>query len=198
MWTLSLVFLLAAAIPLHAEPIASRDRSKALSYLHATRKMFLDEIAGLSPRQWTFKPAPDRWSVAECAEHIALTEEFLWNHVAKTVLTLPPAAAKREVTEADDEAVIARMTDRGSPAQAPEPLRPSERFAGPGEVIAAFKDRRDRTTAFIRDTQEDLRARVSAPPRELDAYQWILMLAAHSERHTLQIREVKAHPEFPK
>jgi hypothetical protein len=32
----------------------------------------------------------------------------------------------------------------------------------------------------------------------LDAYQWVLYLSAHSERHTKQILEVKADPSFPK
>jgi len=32
----------------------------------------------------------------------------------------------------------------------------------------------------------------------LDAYQWILLLSGHTERHTLQILEVKADPKYPK
>ena len=31
----------------------------------------------------------------------------------------------------------------------------------------------------------------------LDAYQWLLFISAHSERHTKQILEVKADPNFP-
>jgi len=34
--------------------------------------------------------------------------------------------------------------------------------------------------------------------KQLDAYQWVLFIAAHSERHTKQIDEVKADPHFPK
>jgi hypothetical protein len=33
---------------------------------------------------------------------------------------------------------------------------------------------------------------------KLDAYEWILFISAHSERHTKQILEVKADPNFPK
>jgi hypothetical protein len=33
---------------------------------------------------------------------------------------------------------------------------------------------------------------------ELDAYQWMLFMAAHSKRHLAQIEEVKADPNFPK
>jgi hypothetical protein len=31
-----------------------------------------------------------------------------------------------------------------------------------------------------------------------DAYEFILLIAAHSERHTSQIKEVKAGPNYPK
>ena len=31
----------------------------------------------------------------------------------------------------------------------------------------------------------------------MDGYQWILAAAAHTERHTKQILEVKANPAFP-
>jgi hypothetical protein len=32
----------------------------------------------------------------------------------------------------------------------------------------------------------------------MDAYQVLLLMASHSARHTLQIREVEADPNFPK
>jgi hypothetical protein len=32
----------------------------------------------------------------------------------------------------------------------------------------------------------------------MDAYQFLLLMAGHAERHTLQIEEVKAHQNFPK
>jgi hypothetical protein len=32
----------------------------------------------------------------------------------------------------------------------------------------------------------------------LDGYEWLLFIGAHSERHTKQILEVKADPNFPK
>jgi hypothetical protein len=34
--------------------------------------------------------------------------------------------------------------------------------------------------------------------KKLDAYQWVLFISAHSERHTKQINEVKADAGFPK
>jgi hypothetical protein len=32
----------------------------------------------------------------------------------------------------------------------------------------------------------------------MDAYQWLLLNAAHCKRHTAQILEVKADPNYPK
>src|SRR5260370_25583730 len=56
---------------LFAEPLTQSERDKALSHFHATRKLLLDSVAGLSYAQWNFKPAPERWSIARCADHIA-------------------------------------------------------------------------------------------------------------------------------
>jgi hypothetical protein len=32
---------------------------------------------------------------------------------------------------------------------------------------------------------------------DLDGYQWLLLLASHTERHVAQMDEVKAHPGYP-
>src|SRR5947209_6162535 len=71
--TMKQIFLAALALATaFAAPLDQGERDRAMSHLHATRKMFLDSVAGLSDTQWNFKPAPERWSVAECAEHIAV------------------------------------------------------------------------------------------------------------------------------
>jgi hypothetical protein len=52
----------------------------------------------------------------------------------------------------------------------------------------------------ILQSTPDLRAHVVAHPAlgPLDGYQWILTVAAHTERHTKQILEVKADTRFPR
>ncbi len=48
-------------------------------------------------------------------------------------------------------------------------------------------------------TTPDLREHVTeGPVGKLDAYEWLLFIGAHSERHTKQILEVKADAGFPK
>ena len=78
-----------------AAPLEQGERDRAMSHLHATRKAFLDSVAGLSEAQWNFKPAPERWSVAECAEHIAVSEDSLFDLIQK-VMKSPAAPEKKE------------------------------------------------------------------------------------------------------
>src|SRR5271170_900049 len=54
--------------------LSAAERELALKNLQATHDAFLKSIAGLSEKQWRFKPAPDRWSVAEVSEHIRSEE----------------------------------------------------------------------------------------------------------------------------
>jgi hypothetical protein len=65
--------------------------------------------------------------------------------------------------------------------------------------VKHFVESRSRTINFLQKA-EDLRAHAVDSPlgKKLDAYQWILYISAHSERHTKQINEVKMDPDFPK
>ena len=53
------------------------DRDALVAHLKKTEAAFLKSIDGLSEAQWKWKPAPDRWSVAEAAEHITKSEDLL-------------------------------------------------------------------------------------------------------------------------
>jgi len=189
-----------ASVSLLAQPLTQRERDFAMSHLHATRKMFLGSVAGLSPAQWNFKPAPGVWSVAECAEHLALSEDGLYSLVTEKIMKSPPAPEKRSPSEAKDNQVLKLIAGRETKAQAPQFLQPAKRWATPAAAVEHFKESRDRTIAYVEKSQEDLRAHFAPNPAfdELDAYQWILMIAAHTERHVKQVQEVKAHPDFPR
>jgi hypothetical protein len=50
---------------------------------------------------------------------------------------------------------------------------------------------------YVRTTNDDLRAHV-VEREQSDAYQWLLLISTHAQRHILQIREIKADPKFPK
>jgi len=181
-------------------PLTAAEREVALNSLQATHDAFLKSIAGLSEKQWRFKPAPDRWSVAEVSEHIAVSESGIFGLVQKTIMGSQLNPEKRSQVAGKDETVLKMVPDRSRKAQAPEFLKPTNRWATREELIKAFEDSRKATMDYIRTTNDDLRDHFGPHPLlgTLDAYQWILLISAHSERHTKQIEEVKADPGFPK
>lgn len=185
---------------LSAETLSRGERDFAMSHLHASRKLFLDAVAGLTEAQWKFKAAPDRWSIAECAEHITLSEDAIFQLVTGKILKSEPAAGNTPATRKDDEELVAMIRDRSQKANAPEFLKPSGKWPTKEALTEHFKRSRDRNIEFVTTTQEDLRRYATPHPvrKQMDAYQWMLLIAAHAERHTAQIEEVKAHPEFPK
>ncbi|MBI2680963.1 MAG: DinB family protein [Candidatus Solibacter usitatus] len=182
-----------------AQPLTHDERERALSELHAGRKLLLDAVAGLSEAQWNFKPAPDRWSVAEVAEHITLAEDFLFN-ASQQILTSPATPEKKAEVQGKDELVLTKTLDRSRKGTAPEPLVPSHKWASHQEMIEQYKKSRDRAISYVASTQDELRSHFYKHPAFdlLDAYQWLLFMAVHSERHILQLKEVKADPNFPK
>jgi hypothetical protein len=193
-----LVVILSLAASAWAQSLTQADRDRAVKYLESTRQGVQDATAGLSQAQWNFKSAPDRWSVAEVTEHIAAAEDFLRGMVAEQVMKAPPRPAGEDV-KAIDEMVLTAIPDRSHKAQAPEPLKPTNRFGSPETSLKHFAESRQQTLDFLKK-HDDLRDHASDSPlgKKLDAYEWILFVAAHSDRHTKQINEVKADPNFPK
>ena len=195
---LALCLITLACPVLKAQSVTPEDRDKAIKYLEKTRANVLASTKGLSEAQWNFKQATNRWSVAEVTEHIAVAEDFLMDMIKDKVMTAP-ARAEGEDVKAIDDFVLKAIPDRTVKAQAPEPLQPNNRFGSPKESLKHFRDSRAKTIAFLKKTK-DLRQHAADSPlgKKLDGYEWVLFVAAHSERHTKQIEEVKADPNFPK
>jgi len=183
---------------LRAQALSKEELTRAVDYLEKTRAGVLAATANLSEAQWNFKPAPDRWSVAEVTEHIAATEDFLMGMIRGQVMTAP---ARTEATDvkAIDDFVLQAIPDRTHKLKAPEPLVPTNRFNTPKDSLQLFQDSRAKTISFLQEAK-DLRAHAIDSPtgKKLDGYQWVLFIAAHSDRHTKQLNEVKADPNFPK
>jgi hypothetical protein len=189
---------MAAVTALFAEDSADADRRKLLDHLSKSGEGFERSIKGLTPEQWKFKPAPDVWSVAECAEHIVLTENLLRDMVANKILK-GPAKTDREGRATDDE-VLAMITNRTTKATAPEMLKPSGQFTDPAAALAKFSDSRAKTLALAKSNAE-FRSHTgphTALKKDLDGQQWLLYLSGHTMRHTAQIQEVKSTANFPK
>jgi hypothetical protein len=199
---LFLIAILTVTMAASAQTLTKADRDKAVAELEGSRQAFLDATKGLSPAQWNFKAGPDRWSIAECADHIALSEDFIFGVVTNQVMKSPVTPEKRDAVKGKDEAIVKILQDRSHKATAPEPIDPKKRPMSPEDSVKQFLASRTRTIEYIKTTQDDLRDHFADHPvpaiGTLDAYQWIMLISGHERRHTLQILEVKADPNFPK
>jgi DinB superfamily len=186
--------------PMADQTLSQAERDHAVAELKSSRKAYLEATNGLSEAQWNFKPAPDRWSVAECAEHIGVTEAFILNLITEQALKGPAEPEKRAQAQGKDTSMMAMAVDRSAKFKAPESIQPTRRWATSGEITKNVLENRARTIEFVSTTQEDLRDHFMDHPvfKTLDTYQWILLTSAHMRRHTAQILEVKADPNFPK
>jgi hypothetical protein len=198
--SVALLLAVFGVVAARAQDVSQADKDRALAYLESTKKGVVEATKGLSDAQWNFKPGPDRWSVAEVMEHLAAAEDLLRGMTQENVMKTPaiPTRDAAELKKIDDS-VIAMVPDRTHKVEAPEPLRPTNRFGSPAEAEKHFLESRATTEEYLKNTP-DLRAHAVDSPMgmKLDGVEWILLIAGHSERHTKQMLEVKADPNFPK
>lgn len=181
------------------EPLSKKEKDFATKFLKDTEQAVFDAVKGLNEAQLKFKAAPHKWSVEDCVKHIAMSEKGLWTMV-EGALKLPPNPEKRSEIKMTDEQLIKGVEDRTNKAQAPEALKPENiPFKSTQEALDSFLESREKLIKFVNESNEDMRNHVAALPMgTLDAYQLILLISSHTNRHTQQLNEVKADPNFPK
>lgn len=188
-----------SSFTLTSPPLKDKERKDALELLAKTEQGVFNSLLGMSDAQLNFKPSPDRWSIAECVKHIAVTEMALWQ---MTDATLKQAAnpEKRSEIKATDDQVVQMIESRAQKVKTFPPMEPQNTaYKSSADALASFFDNRKKLMEFVRTTNDDMRNHViTMPPGSFDSYQMVLFIAAHSYRHTLQIEEVKADPNFPK
>ena len=179
--------------------LTTQEREYAIKLSKDTESGVVNSVKGLSAAQLKFKASPEKWSVEECVKHIAASETNLWAMVEKS-LKQPANPEKRSEIKFTDEQLVKAVEDRTQKSKTFEALEPANSpFKTLDEALTSFKQNREKLIAFIKSTNQDLRDHVSVESiGSFDAYQFILLIAAHSNRHTQQIDEVKANINFPK
>ncbi len=184
------------------DPLSEKERNAAVNSLTETKNQLIESVKGLSGAQLKFKPAPDRWSVEDCLKHIAFAEMGLWQ-MCDGMLKQPANPDKRTEIKITDEDLVKKMQDRTNKVKTSAEMEPQNTpFKSAEEAMASFKENREKLINYMKTTQDDLRGRVTQQPMGplgvVDSYQVVMMISAHSNRHTQQINEVKADPNFPK
>jgi hypothetical protein len=176
--------------------MTSADRDFLLKNLEEGRDAFLRSIAGLSEAQLRFKPSPDCWSIADCIEHIAVSEEAMFASATQGA----PNPNGVSLDPEKDARLTAAVVSRSRKVPAPERFHPAARFASAGAARQHFLDVRQRAIAYVRECSDDLRRLFAMHPLlgEIDCHRYLIVLAAHAARHAGQIEEIKNDPAFPK
>ena len=174
---------------------SDQEKRQVLQLLDHTRDSLLGATVGLSAAQAHFKPSPDSWSVAEIVEHLAIVEDRVIGRVSQ-LLESSPAIQEGKV-EDSDAILIAKVMDRSKKFRSPDFVQPA------GEPLADSFERltasRRKLVDLLNTAPPDFRERSLPHPvlGPLDAHQWLVALAGHCGRHTLQICETKSAANFP-
>ena len=174
------------------------ERANALKWLEESRKEFLAAIDGLSEQQWTWKPAPTRWSVGEVAEHIVLGEASQFANVQKVLASTPDPDWEAK-TKGKTERLVATLAPRLGRVQAPEAIVPKGGMTA-AQVKERFEKQRAEIVKFTAESDAPLKQYIIANPffGPLNGYNWLIYAPLHTMRHDKQIAEVKATAGYPR
>jgi hypothetical protein len=196
---LTLLVITGLAGTLNDTSLTGKERKVVVNSLKDTKSDLLKGIKDLSEAQLNFKAAPDRWSIKECVYHITLSEKNLWAFF-ESGMKAPAAPEQRAEVKTSDEDIYKMIADRSKKAKAPESATPDKaKWTSVQDAIADFKAGRATIVKYAKTSTEDLRNHIfKLPFVTIDGYQMLLFISAHSDRHTQQLNEVKADPDFPK
>lgn len=169
-----------------------------LEYYKQTFENLQSMVEELNEEQMHYEISEEKWSVSEVLEHIILTEEALFTMTQQSMAEPANPERKGEIRVTDDQ-LVAGMENRSQKVKTSPELEPSGIYDDPAEALKKLEEQRDEILEFIKETSvEDMRNHVfDTPMGPVDGYQSLLFIAAHTARHTAQIAEVKANPDFP-
>ncbi|MEM9326127.1 MAG: DinB family protein [Bacteroidota bacterium] len=180
-----------------AQSISESDRSKVLSHLQESKNKLLNTIGNLSEEQLYYKPSASKWSIAECLEHLALSEKSL---SAAIQMTHNEESGRVDQTDIalSDEALIELITDRTNKVKTRAEFEPTESFGSFQSTLAAFREVRESNIHFVENTSSNLRSQYfDFPFGKVDAVQVLLFISAHTQRHVQQMKELISLQSFP-
>ncbi|MEQ8627749.1 DinB family protein [Ekhidna sp.] len=180
-----------------AQGITDQERKRALSHLKQTNDELANLVKGLSDEQVNYKPGEDQWSIAECLEHIAISEQNLMGMIQNSLQADPNPSKRSEVAMGDDQ-LLGLITSREQKVKTRKEFEPTNSFGGFTGTLKTFKQRRKSTMKFVKSTDLNLRNYYMQFPFGLiDSYQGVLFLSGHTKRHTDQIKEIMQSESYP-
>jgi len=178
--------------------LTQEERAVAVAEMNSSHDHLLIALRNLSEEQLNFKSSSDSWSIAECVEHIAISE-VTFSEMLQGLLQTPANPENRAEVKISDKELMAMIVDRSQKVKTQKPFEPTGKFGSHKATLEAFKTKRATSIEFAKTTDADLRNRTQQFPfGTVDAYQILLFTSAHTERHVRQIEEILVHENFPK
>jgi hypothetical protein len=195
---LSAVLFILLGFTTDDKQLSKKEKNDAIGYFKETQRNLVSAVKRLSENQLNWKPADSVWSITSTIEHIALSEKNLFDWAMNT-LKENADPVKRGQLKHNDDAIKKLITDRSFRVKTREGFIPTGQFGNAAQTMAVFNERRAGLIKYLKGTQDDLRNHFAELPFGLmDTYQLLIFLSGHTQRHTLQIAELKSHPDFPK
>jgi uncharacterized damage-inducible protein DinB len=169
--------------------MSPQERSEIVELLESGRAELVAAAAGLPDVQAKTRPAPDRWSVLECIEHVTFVEGRFLGRLQES-----PAGEQAAPDQAKEAAIVARALDRTNRLNAPEAIHPTGKYSSVAEALAAFNAMRDTTVQFAAEQGPRVYALSTTHPvlGALNGGEALMLIAGHGRRHTAQMREAIA------
>lgn len=162
--------------------------------IDGTRARLLRSVEDLSAEQQNFRPAPEKWSVAEIFEHLSIVERRVAHLLGSLVEKAEAAGQMRAAAEPFAPVTIAEFVEqtRAQKLNAPENIRPSG--ASLADSLASLRDSRAALHALRPRVEQTDYAGMRFPHPAwgpLNLYQWLAFVGAHEARHLAQINALK-------
>ncbi len=179
--------------------LSMEERNFLTEQLQKSLASFNNTIANLSTEQFNFRFAEDKWTIAECIEHITLAE-LRFPAIVKEELLKPSNPEYRKKIQVNEKDIINRLTNKNGKANSPEILKLTGKYPDVQDAISTFRNQRLATIEYVNTITDDLHNHFWKHPATgiVDLYQTIVLMSAHLERHIKQIEEVKLAKDFPK
>jgi hypothetical protein len=170
-----------------------RERATAEAQIRAALTRFRDTVASATPEQWAFRSAAGSWSMADVAEHVAISNRNIY------------ALLSRKLLASRDQGLIPDVIDVEIPYlfyRGEEPRNiatPTGTWTDRDEAMRLLDDTFETLLSWCAGVTLDLRTTALAHPvfGRLDGIQWLQFTAAHTERHRAQVIGIRRHPAFP-
>lgn len=161
-------------------------RAEIVRLLEESGAWFQSAVAEVAKDRTGVSPGPDRWSVYQIVEHVAVAE----NGMFRLLSTATPVELSLE-DPANEARIASRADNREVLFQAPERARPTGRFGDLAEALSRFTEARQKTIQFARETELDLYRVTATHPAfgPVNGIELLMIMAGHPRRHAHQIAE---------